>query len=182
MSSDEQLVAAALRGDDAAFHALVARYQEKLLRFLRTRCATPADAEDVFQEAFLDAWRYLYSFNPRWRFSTWLYRIAIRRASRTERRETHRVDDVAGSDDPLVSCMADSERDNLWLVARRTLSKEACTALWLYYVDEMPQKEVARALERSLPWTKVTLLRARRRLRAALQAGDTDGKERKAYG
>lgn len=171
-----------MRGDDKAFHALVDRYQEKLLRFLRTRCATPADAEDVFQEAFLDAWRYLYSFNPRWRFSTWLYRIALRRAQRLPPPPASQVGEVADTDDPLVNCLAASERENLWLIARRELSVEACAALWFYYVDEMPQKEIARAMERSLPWTKVTLMRARRRLRLALQAAGETDVEWKAYG
>ncbi len=182
MLTDEQLVEQALRGDQAAFGGLVDRYQQPLLRFLRTRCTTPADADDALQEAFLDAWRYLHSFNPRWRFSTWLYRIAIRRAQRGAQELTRAAVDIAVTADPLMHCIDENERDNLWLLARSVLSPDACTALWLHYVDDMPLKEIARAMQRSLPWTKVTLLRARRRLKIALAAVSDGPLEGKAYG
>lgn len=183
MIKDEQLVERALRGDDSAFGELVTRYQERLLRFLRTRCRDRDGAEDVLQDAFVDAWRYLESFNPRWRFSTWLYRIAIRRAQAASKR----AGDAATllpepADDPLDDCIRGDERDNLWRLARRTLSTDACTALWLHYVEDLPQRDVAKALQRSLPWTKVTLLRARRRLRAAMSAPPVEGKKSEAYG
>lgn len=179
---DEQLVEQALRGDQAAFRALVDRYQQCLLRFLRARCRTPTDAEDALQDAFLDAWRHLHTFNPRWRFSTWLYRIAIRRAQRNDRGTTLPADDIAIDDDPLLQCIADSERDNLWLLARRTISHDACTALWLRYVDDMPLTEIARAMQRSLPWTKITLMRARRSLKSALTESNDRQVTGKAYG
>lgn len=82
MKADEQLVEAALAGSVDAFGELAGRYQERLFRFLLTRCATRADAEDALQDTFLNAFRYLDSYRPRWRFSTWLYRIAIRNADR----------------------------------------------------------------------------------------------------
>lgn len=182
MQSDEQLVEQSLRGDSAAFRTLVDRYQHKLLRFLRARCTAPADADDALQDAFLDAWRYLHSFDARWRFSTWLYRIAIRRAQRNARGDTLPATDIAIENDPLVQCIADNERDNLWLLARRELSADACTALWLHYVEDMPLKEIAKALQRSLPWTKVTLLRARRKLKIALAESHDSHAAGKAYG
>lgn len=180
---DEQLVERALRGNEQAFAELVTRYQERLLRFLQTRCRDRDSAEDALQDAFVDAWRYLDSFNPRWRFSTWLYRIAIRRAQAASA-GTRDTDSLLPEPqaDPLEHCIRGDERDNLWRLARRTLSADACTALWLHYVEELPQREVARALQRSLPWTKVTLLRARRRLRAAMSAPLADGKKSEAYG
>ncbi len=181
--ADEELVERVLRGDEAAFAGLVDRYEARLLRFLQTRCRNRADAEDALQEAFVDAWRYLDSFDPRWRFSTWLYRIALRRAQRLAKR---RRDDAAlvpePAEDPLAACMAGDERDNLWRIARRRLSEDACAALWLHYVEELPQREVARALQRSLPWTKVTLLRARRALRAAMSEPVAGGDKSEAYG
>lgn len=161
---------------------LVDRYQQKLLRFLRARCPAPADADDALQDAFLDAWRYLHSFDPRWRFSTWLYRIAIRRARRNDRGRTLPAVDIEIADDPLVHCIDDDERENLWLLARQVLTADACTALWLHYVEDMPQKQVAMALQRSLPWTKVTLLRARRRLKTALLKSNDKALAGKAYG
>lgn len=183
MKADEELVAAALEGSAPAFTELVGRYQERLLRFLLTRSATRADAEDALQDTFLNAYRYLATYRPRWRFSTWLYRIAIRNAAR--RRDgmvvpySEQPDDSA---DPLLACLRDSERDNLWCAARRLLAPDAQAALWLRYVEDLPIREVARVLGRSQPWTKVTLMRSRRRLQSALAESATTTNESKVYG
>lgn len=152
-------------GSDPAFSELVERYQGRLLRFLITRCASRADAEDALQDTFINAYRYLRSFNPRWRFSTWIYRIGIRNALRVNRpAETGEVDVVDFSADPLIECIAVSERENLWVVARRIFPGDTYSAMWLRYVEDMSIKEVSNTLDRSVSWTKVTLLRARRRL------------------
>ena len=171
MQTDEQLVEASLQGSDKAFDELVVRYRERLMRFLLTRSATREDAEDAIQDAFISAYRYLYSFNPRWRFSTWIYRIALRETARQSPRPAsdHDVDQIADiSADPLQACLVSSERDNVWLTAKNILAEDAYTALWLRYVEDMPVKDVARALDRSVSWAKVTLLRGRRRLEAKL--------------
>jgi RNA polymerase sigma-70 factor (ECF subfamily) len=74
-SSDEALAAQAAAGDDAAFEALVGRYQHRVFR-LACRLTSETDAPDVVQEAFLQVYRYLSTFRGGARFSTWLYRIA----------------------------------------------------------------------------------------------------------
>ena len=80
MASELQLIEAAKAGSADAFADLVRSYRERLLRFLLTRCSSLADAEDVLQDTLISAYRYIHSYDPRWRFSTWLYRIAIRNA------------------------------------------------------------------------------------------------------
>ena len=80
MSNELKLIAAAKAGSAEAFADLVRGYRERLLRFLLTRSPSYADAEDVLQDTLIAAFRYLHSYDPRWRFSTWLYRIAIRNA------------------------------------------------------------------------------------------------------
>lgn len=183
MKADEQLVEAALAGSADAFGELVQRYQERLFRFLLTRCATRADAEDALQDTFLNAFRYLDSYRPRWRFSTWLYRIAIRNAARRHGRRDEPFDDAADErGDPLQQCIRDSDTDNVWLAAKRLLSPDAYTALWLRYAEDLPVRDVARALGRSTSWTKVTLLRARRRLSAELAGRAANASEGKVYG
>jgi len=181
--TDEQLVEASLKGEDSAFAELVERYQERLLRFLLTRAVCRADAEDAIQDTFINAYRYLASFNPRWRFSTWIYRIALRNLARQARQEQHITDEgLTAEDDPLQECIDRSERENVWLTARRILSAEAYSAMWLRYVEDMSVKEISRALEKSLSWTKVTLLRGRRRLASELAEADSDSEQRESYG
>ena len=183
MLTDEQLVEASLQGTASAFDELVERYQERLLRFLLTRSSCRADAEDAIQDTFISAYRYLASFDARWRFSTWLYRIALRNLAK-QRRPTGQESSemLVGDDDPLQHCIDQSERENVWMMAKQLLSDEAYTAMWLRYVEDMSVKEIARALDKTLSWTKVTLLRGRRRLAAELAVVEPATAQRESYG
>jgi RNA polymerase sigma-70 factor (ECF subfamily) len=182
--SDEKLVEQSLAGSELAFSELVERYQERLLRYLLTRSGNRADAEDAVQDTFISAYRYLHSFNPRWRFSTWIYRIAIRNAARQSQADVQMVDDYADDDaaDPLEDCIVASDRENIWLTAKRILKQDAYAAMWLRYVEDLSVKEVARALDKTQSWAKVTLLRGRRALSAELADGASAEAGRQSYG
>jgi RNA polymerase sigma-70 factor (ECF subfamily) len=181
--TDEQLVAASLDGSANAFDEIVGRYQQRLLRFLLTRSSSKADAEDAVQDTFINAYRYLESYDSRWRFSTWIYRIAIRNAARQRRPEWHDADvELVADADPLQDCIDHSEYENVWMLAKRLLSEEAYNAMWLRYVEDLSVREISTALDKSASWTKVTLLRGRRKLTKEL-AGDSSAAEaRESYG
>ena len=145
------------------------------MRYLLLRCRTRADAEDALQDTLVNAWCYLGSYDSRWRFSTWLYRIAVRHIRRTAIPADVSVDDLADeSPDALQHCIEQAERENLWLVARRVLSGDAYTAMWLRYVEDLSLADIAMALGRSQAWTKVALMRSRRRLTAELNDAATE--------
>lgn len=74
--SDESLVALALNGEQDAFEMLVQRYQRRLTGFLAQLVGDLELARELAQEAFLRAWSALARFDSRYRFSTWLFRIA----------------------------------------------------------------------------------------------------------
>lgn len=76
--------------------------------------------------------------------------------------------------DPLEQALAVDERENLWRVARGALSEDVYAALWLRYVEDMSIEEIAQTLERSVSWTKVNLLRARKRLESVLLEPSTE--------
>ena len=183
MTGEAQLIESAKAGSVDAFTNLVGGYRQRLLRFLVTRCASYADAEDALQDTLISAYRYLYSYDPRWRFSTWLYRIAIRNAQKIRSQTIVEFDDSEGvgdvQSDPLQQCIAASESQNLWLTARRVLNDDVFAAMWLRYVEDMSINDIAGALDRSASWTKVNLMRARQRLDSKLNnSTNTD----KAYG
>ena len=182
MSSESALIEAARKGSAAAFTDLVVNYREGLLRFLLTRSSSYADAEDALQDTLINAYRYLHSYDSRWRFSTWLYRIAINNVAKLKLVDTIELGDLGDEEsDPLRHCIAESERQNLWQCARRQLSDEVYTAMWLRYVEDMSVKDISAILERSISWTKVNLLRGRKTLDAELNKDATDDKS-KAYG
>ncbi len=184
MSDELKLINAAKAGSVEAFTDLVGGYRTRLLRFLLTRCASFADAEDALQETLINAFRYLHSYDPRWRFSTWLYRIAIRNAGKLRR---HDVVDLAAElgdlrddeNDPLQQCIADSESENLWVSARRLLNDEVYAAMWLRYAEDMSVADISKTLDRSVSWTKVNLMRGRRALEHELVGARN---ENEAYG
>lgn len=182
MSTELDLVNAAKAGSVPAFTELVRTYREGLLRFLVTRCSSFADAEDAVQDTFINAYRYLHTYNPSWRFSTWLYRIAIRNAGKLRSNLVTELGELRDEEnDPLKQCIADSERENLWQNARRLLSDEVYSAMWLRYVEDMSINDVAAVLNRSNSWTKVNLLRGRRALDAELNRSGS-ANESEAYG
>ena len=78
-------------------------------------------------------------------------------------------------------CIAADERQNLWLSAKRVLNDDVYTAMWLRYVEDMSVNDIAAVLERSISWTKVNLLRARKQLNADLNSTPVE-KASKAYG
>lgn len=178
MSAPDQqsLIEQARAGSTDAFATLVTLNQDRLYRFLLSRCQAKADAEDAMQEAFISAFRYLDSYNPRWAFSTWLYRIALRELGKLRRRNEGAAGPPARAaeqaEDPLAACIAESQRENLWLTARATLSEQAFTAMWLRYAEDMPLSDVARVMGRPAVWVRVTVHRARRRLASCLAVKD----------
>ena len=183
MATEEQLIVLAKEGSVAAFSELVENYQERLLRFLVTRCRSRADAEDAIQDTFINAFRYIGSYNPRWKFSTWLFRIALRNAAKiAEQTDALDSDVPTTTADPLEACIVASERENLWLTARRLLSTDAYSAMWLRYAEDMSVKDIAGTLQKPMSWTKVTLTRSRRRLSTELVGANETTANGEAYG
>jgi len=87
--SDEALAARAAAGDDAAFEAIVGRYQARVFR-LACRLTSDTDAPDVLQETFLQVHRHLATFRGESQFGTWLYRIASNAALMQRRARSRR--------------------------------------------------------------------------------------------
>ena len=86
---DPQLVAAARRGDLGAFETLVHRYQGDIWRLCFSLVRDETLADDICQEAFLRAFRFLRRYRGQSKFSTWLFSIA-RNCARDEMRRAGR--------------------------------------------------------------------------------------------
>src|SRR5882724_13072765 len=73
--NDSELIRAAQRGDRAAFETLVRQYDQAVLRLALHLTGSDADAHDIYQEAFLKAYRHIGNFRFECSFYTWIYRI-----------------------------------------------------------------------------------------------------------
>lgn len=73
--SDEELVAAILGGRQDLFGELVERYQGRLVNYLYRILRNVDEAHDLAQDVFFKVYQALDGFNPKYRFSTWLFRV-----------------------------------------------------------------------------------------------------------
>lgn len=74
--SDEQLVLIIRESDSELYSHIIKRYESKLSRYLGKFISDPDELEDVLQEVFIKAYRNLYGFDVKRKFSSWIYRIA----------------------------------------------------------------------------------------------------------
>ena len=75
--SDEEVVARVLQGQTALFEVLMRRHNERVYRAARAILRDEREAEDVMQQAYVNAYAHLRQFDGRARFSTWLTKIAV---------------------------------------------------------------------------------------------------------
>ncbi|HLP84668.1 MAG TPA: sigma-70 family RNA polymerase sigma factor [Phycisphaerales bacterium] len=171
--SPEELAVRAQCGGGPAmscFGELVTRFEVRLFNFLLRRTRSRSDAEELTQEAFARAWERIASYDPSWKFSTWLYTIASRLAV-SKHRKLSREQVWESFDRPAAQGVdgleaADDRRlgRKLWSLAERTLSPDQQTALWLRYAEDMSIGEIAKVMGKSQVGVRVSLFRARQTL------------------
>lgn len=170
IATDEALVTRAIGGDRAAFGLLVTRHEQRLFRFLSRAATNASDVEDAMQQAMVKAYVNLARYNPRWKFTTWLYTIALRELRTIARRSNSGIRKVELSDAGDVAdrgaelkheaLAAQQDGADLWMLAQRVLNIQQYTALWLRFGEDLAPREVAKVMRRPRIWVSVTLHRA----------------------
>ena len=89
-----ELIREAQSGSRAAFDALVRQYEQQVLRLALHLTGSEQDAEDIYQEAFLKAYRYIGNFRFECSFYTWIYRIVTNLCLDHLRKRTVRKEDA----------------------------------------------------------------------------------------
>ena len=175
--SDEQVVGQVLAGETAVFEVLMRRYNERLYRAARSILRDQHEAEDVMQQAYVNAYTHLRQFDGRSKFSTWLTRIAVHEAlARARRRVRYMAMDPEGpspSDPPArLDRTPDPERlaiahelGGLLESAIDSLPDGTREVFVLRQLEGMRTNEVAEALGVSEAVVKTRLSRARGALR-----------------
>ncbi len=109
-ADDHRLIADCLRGQTEAFGELVRTYQDRLYNTVYRLLDNAEDAQDVVQDAFLNAYQSLDNFKGDSLFFTWLYRIAINTAISFKRKQRAVVSmNAAGEHGPALDPMDPSE-------------------------------------------------------------------------
>lgn len=179
---DEQIVERVVAGQTALFEVLMRRHNERLYRAARAIVRDESEAEDVMQQAYVNAYSHLRQFDGRSRFSTWLTRIAVHEAlARARRRSRFTAMDPellpALPVAPSMTISPDPERlafsrelGNLMESAIDRLPAGAREVFMLRQVEGMSTEETAAALDVSEAVVKTRLSRARALLRRHLAA------------
>jgi len=182
--TDERLVELALDGDEDAFGVLVRRYQRRLTAFLGQLVGDLELARELSQEAFIRAWSALERFDPRYRFSTWLFRIAHNlgidqlRRRRLQTVSLYRTDSEG---DEVEVVVPDADKDPLGHLENHVLASELKQVIdglrpeyrelvLLRHFAGLSYQEIAEFKEMPLGTVKNKLFRAHSVLRRALAA------------
>jgi len=180
---EKERVARALEGDSAAFGELVERYSARIFTHLYRMLGNREDAQDLAQEAFLRAYRFLGRFDPARPFRSWLYTIATNvglNGLRTRRRKGSTIS-IEGAREHGVPAVEPIARDEHGpeRVARGELAEQVTAALeklparsaalmHLHYHEDMPIADAAAIVGMTEGAARVALHRARRTLRELL--------------
>jgi RNA polymerase sigma-70 factor (ECF subfamily) len=162
------LVALAMHGDSEAFAKLVHRRQSALRNLLRRLCRDPALADDLAQQAFLQAWRALPSLRSTAAFAGWLRRLAIN-AFLAHARSRHvevaleEAHETVGRN-PTIGLAIDLDRALATLVPAERL------CIVLAYTEGMSHTEISAETDIPLGTVKSHIHRGTARLRAYLDA------------
>jgi RNA polymerase sigma-70 factor (ECF subfamily) len=177
--SDAEIIQQVLAGNTALFELLMRRYNERIYRAARSIVRDEQEAEDIMQQAYVNAFTHLRQFNGSAQFSTWLTRIAINEAlARVRRRGRYEaLDDDLSNVEPFMSTnpVQNPERQafvgelrGLLEWAIDTLPDGMREVFVLRDVEGLSTAEVAESLEVSEDVVKTRLSRGRAALRRAL--------------
>jgi RNA polymerase sigma factor (sigma-70 family) len=187
--SEQILVAAAQRGQAAAFDALCQPHTHKLFRSTFRITRNREDAEDALQDALLSAFVHLKNFDGRSSFATWLTRITINAALMKIRKNRaareismdwtaddgekwQRYEPADYHPDPEEHCVL-QERDRMVRRAVSSLRPAIRKAVEIRQLQECSMKETAEILGVSLPAAKGRLFHARAALRKKFRFRNT---------
>ncbi len=184
--TDSQLVEQTLAGSEEAFRALVVRYERRVYNLLARMLRNPALAEELTQETFLKAFTRLRSFDPGYKFSNWILKIAHNAAIDAMRRRGAQevsLDDPGDREesklgtwlvDPKSGQAAEQlERQDLGRilqVAVDRLRSEYRRVVVLRYQEELSYEEIAEITGWPVGTIKSHLHRARSEMAGFLRA------------
>jgi RNA polymerase sigma-70 factor (ECF subfamily) len=177
--NDRQWIQSAKEGDEDAYAELVRRHSVGLHRAVARILADEAEAWDVVQMAFLKAWQKLERYDPRYSFSTWLYRIGTNLAidllrSRTSRERAHKAGTehqlrVVGSGEGAGARVESGEAEDVLRQLVRVLTPQQRSAFVLREMEGLETAEVADMLGCSATTVRNHIFQARKALRRELK-------------
>jgi len=179
MKTDTELVASARQGSQDAYRELVKRFERPVYSLIVRMVQDSATAEDLAQEAFVKAFRRLDTYDPQWKLSSWLFKIAHNTAIDHLRRSAPETVPLEGEEDDkggLSAVLADGSSENPQAAAERRdlarsleraisrLRPEYRQAVLMFYAHGASYQDICEVTGLPLGTVKTNLHRARKEL------------------
>ncbi|PIR75956.1 MAG: RNA polymerase sigma factor SigW [Candidatus Magasanikbacteria bacterium CG_4_9_14_0_2_um_filter_42_11] len=170
--------------DHDAFGALVGRYEQKLYRYIRRITdASHEECEDILQETFLKAYRYVHNFDPLLSFSSWIYRIAHNETISHFRKRSVRPQTIKEEDGTLylqnitadINIVDDIDREALQQQLQEVLSSlgpKYKDVLILRYLEEKSYQEISDILKMPIKTVGTRINRAKKQLQEIVKTSN----------
>jgi RNA polymerase sigma-70 factor (ECF subfamily) len=169
--ADQELVQGCREGDRKACERLVLRYQKPVYNAALRLLHNPEDARDVAQTAFMKAFEHLAQYDPRFRFYSWIYRIAVNEALDTlgSRKPHEALSDEAPDEAAGPEQLVEGEQSQRAIEEALTRIKpELRAVIVLRHFTHLSYHEMAEILQLPEKTVKSRLHDARLLLREAL--------------
>ena len=169
-ASDKELVEQCLQGNNRAYKILVERYQLSMYRTALSIVKNTELAKDVTQNGFVKSWEKLHSFNPEYKFYSWLYRIIVNEALNKVRSRKNFEPISSNSTDgktPFTNIIKKEENKKL-IEAIEALPEEFSSVIYLRHFEELSYKDIAGILHIDEKRVKSRLYGARMKLRESI--------------
>lgn len=174
-NNDMVIVQEVLDGDRNRFEVLVRRYERLVFSIALHALHDRDQAEDAAQNAFMKAYMHLDSYNPEFKFSTWLSRITLNTCIDMQRRNRESVPieelELPASERETPEFIVTGRDETRRLLGMLdTLDEKYRAPLLLYYSGGKKYDEIAATLSIPMSMVKNRIFRARRMLREQLHA------------
>jgi RNA polymerase sigma-70 factor (ECF subfamily) len=177
--NDNEIISQVLSGDYQAYAGLVNRYQNYVFTLALRMVKNREDAEEVAQDVFIKAYKYLADFKGASKFSTWLYTIVNNTGIsflRKKKLTIHSLDDekvfaTADNIDSGIRANMVEQKSKVGMVndAIGLLNPDDAQIITLFYKAEQSLEETAQILGIETNAAKVRLHRARTRLKEKME-------------
>ena len=185
--TDKELVDLALQQNQAAFIVLYTRYSAGVRNHISKYISQAEDREDVALESFQKAFSQISSYNPEFKFSTWLYRIATNTAldhiSKRDREKnnlpTTSISDTISELNDMAAAMHNPEDDIIkqqeydkWMDNIEKLKEDYRIVARMNLIDHFGYKEIADQLDLPINTVKTRIRRAKAQLLKMMEMSD----------
>lgn len=132
------------------FEGILEQHKGILFKVARAYCRDEEDRQDLIQEMMIHIWQSLPTYNPQYKLSTWLYRIALNVAISFYRKSSSRARKYTGLDEQMAETPSEdkSEKERQLNLLELFISelKEIDKALMILYLEEKSHMEIAEIL------------------------------------